>query len=235
MSTTSVVAPGPPASELCEEEVLVRAGAWARLAQRAGAQLLVLAYEWAVAHPAERLDPLQAGLPGRERAPLIGGPGRSTCGTCCRRCRWSSTSTAVPLRSPPMARRSTGSPGSRATAPSARPGCARSSAATPASTSDLSWTPRAWRRWRPTRSPPATAAPSSSSHPPRPSPGAPPPAPDPRSSSTTSSPGTPTDHPTPIHVPRPGSTTSHHSRRCTTGSRPTAAGTAPCPGPGVHL
>ncbi|GAB2626045.1 hypothetical protein GCM10027270_11130 [Nocardioides ginkgobilobae] len=75
MSTTSVVAPGPPASELCEEEVLVRAGAWARLAQRAGAQLLVLAYEWAVAHPADRLDPQQAGKPGRERATLIGGPG----------------------------------------------------------------------------------------------------------------------------------------------------------------
>jgi len=75
MSTTSVVAPGPSASELCEEEVLVRAGAWARLAQRAGAQLLVLAYEWAVAHPADRLDPQQAGLPGRERATVIGGPG----------------------------------------------------------------------------------------------------------------------------------------------------------------
>lgn len=75
MSITSVVAPGPPASELCEEEVLGRAGAWARLAQRAGAQLLVLAYEWAVVHPAQRLDPQQAGLPGRERATVIGGPG----------------------------------------------------------------------------------------------------------------------------------------------------------------
>jgi hypothetical protein len=75
MSITSIVAPGPSASELCEEEILGRAGAWARLAQRAGAQLLVLAYEWAVAHPADRLDPQQAGLPGRERATLIGGPG----------------------------------------------------------------------------------------------------------------------------------------------------------------
>ena len=71
MSSTAALAP----SELSEEEILGRAGAWAQLAQRAGAQLLVLAYEWAVAHPAERLDPQQAGLPGRERATLIGGPG----------------------------------------------------------------------------------------------------------------------------------------------------------------
>jgi hypothetical protein len=71
MPSTAALAP----SELSEEEILGRAGAWARLSQRAGAQLLVLAYEWAVAHPADRLDPQQAGLPGRERATVIGGPG----------------------------------------------------------------------------------------------------------------------------------------------------------------
>ncbi len=75
MSSTVALAPGLAPSELSEEEILGRAGAWARLAQRAGAQLLLLAYEWAVAHPADRLDPQQAGLPGRERATLIGGPG----------------------------------------------------------------------------------------------------------------------------------------------------------------
>ena len=75
MSSTAALAPGLVPSELSEQEILGRAGAWARLAQRAGAQLLVLAYEWAVAHPADRLDPQQAGLPGRERATPIGGPG----------------------------------------------------------------------------------------------------------------------------------------------------------------
>ncbi len=71
MSSTARLAP----SDLTEDGILERAGAWARLQQRAGAQLLALAYEWAVAHPAERLDPHQAGRPGRERATLIGGQG----------------------------------------------------------------------------------------------------------------------------------------------------------------
>ncbi|WP_292604198.1 HNH endonuclease signature motif containing protein [Nocardioides sp. REDSEA-S30_B4] len=43
--------------------------------QRAGAELLALAYEWAVAHPADRLDPAESGKPGREKATLYGGEG----------------------------------------------------------------------------------------------------------------------------------------------------------------
>ena len=40
-----------------------------------GAELLTLAYEWAVSHPADRLDPAESGKPGREKAKLYGGEG----------------------------------------------------------------------------------------------------------------------------------------------------------------
>ena len=41
----------------------------------ARAELLALAYEWAIAHPADRLDPVESAKPGREKAKLHGGPG----------------------------------------------------------------------------------------------------------------------------------------------------------------
>ena len=71
MTTSPLVA----TTDLSEEQILERATVCARGMQRAGAELLVLAYEWAVAHPADRLDPKEAGKPGRERATILGGPG----------------------------------------------------------------------------------------------------------------------------------------------------------------
>ena len=62
-------------TDLSEEQILARATVCARGMRRAGAELLVLAYEWAVAHPVDRLDPREAGKPGRERATVLGGPG----------------------------------------------------------------------------------------------------------------------------------------------------------------
>ncbi|WP_298760284.1 HNH endonuclease signature motif containing protein [uncultured Nocardioides sp.] len=64
-----------PSTELTETQVLERVGECATTWMRTGAELLALAYEWAVAHPADRLDPLESGKPGRERATLYGGPG----------------------------------------------------------------------------------------------------------------------------------------------------------------
>lgn len=52
-----------------------QATACARGTRRAGAELLVLTYEWAVAHRVDRLDPMEAGKPGRERATSLDGPG----------------------------------------------------------------------------------------------------------------------------------------------------------------
>lgn len=71
MTTSPLVA----TTDLSEEQILERATACAREMRRAGAELLVLAYEWAVAHPVDRLDPKEAGKPGRERATILGGPG----------------------------------------------------------------------------------------------------------------------------------------------------------------
>ena len=62
-------------TDLSEEQILERAAVCARGMLRAGAELLLLAYEWAVAHPVDRLDPAEAGKPGRERATILGGPG----------------------------------------------------------------------------------------------------------------------------------------------------------------
>jgi hypothetical protein len=67
---------GPRAQEdLSEGELLDRVSDVAVAVQRAGAELLALGYAWAVAHPADRLDPTEAGLPGRERATVLGGEG----------------------------------------------------------------------------------------------------------------------------------------------------------------
>lgn len=65
----------PAVDGLTETEVLDRVGECARTWQRMGAELLALAYEWAVAHPADRLDPAESGKPGREKATLYGGEG----------------------------------------------------------------------------------------------------------------------------------------------------------------
>lgn len=62
-------------TDLSEAEVLDRVGVCAQAWMRAGAEMLALAYEWAVAHPADRLDTAEAGRPGRERATLYAGPG----------------------------------------------------------------------------------------------------------------------------------------------------------------
>jgi hypothetical protein len=78
MSPASEPAPESTAPEvggLTETEVLDRVGECARTWQRMGAELLALAYEWAIAHPADRLDPTESGKPGRERAKLYGGEG----------------------------------------------------------------------------------------------------------------------------------------------------------------
>jgi hypothetical protein len=64
-----------PSEDLSEGELLDRVSDVAVAVQRAGAELLALAYAWAVAHPADRLDPPEAGLPGRERATTLGGEG----------------------------------------------------------------------------------------------------------------------------------------------------------------
>ena len=45
-----------PSTELTETQVLERVGECATTWMRTGAELLALAYEWAVAHPADRLD-----------------------------------------------------------------------------------------------------------------------------------------------------------------------------------
>ena len=61
--------------EMSEDQVLDFAGACAETAWRAEVDLLRAAYQWSVLHCADRLDPTQAGLPGRERARQLGGPG----------------------------------------------------------------------------------------------------------------------------------------------------------------
>ncbi|NYD56143.1 hypothetical protein BKA08_000381 [Nocardioides marinisabuli] len=64
-----------PVSDLVEEQILARAAACAEDQRRAGVELLVLAYEWAIAHPKQRLSSREAGRPGREQARAYGGDG----------------------------------------------------------------------------------------------------------------------------------------------------------------
>src|SRR4051794_23981663 len=58
-----------------EGDLLDRAAACAETIRQAEAELLEIAYEWAVSHPPERLDPETAELPGREKARRYGGEG----------------------------------------------------------------------------------------------------------------------------------------------------------------
>ncbi len=64
-----------PSTDLTEAQILDRVEECAATWMRMGAETLALAYEWAVAHPAERLDPTESAKPGRERAKLYGGEG----------------------------------------------------------------------------------------------------------------------------------------------------------------
>jgi hypothetical protein len=60
---------------MSEEEILDAAGACADAIRDAEIELLRLAYRWAVVHPADRLDPVEAAKPGREQARRVGGEG----------------------------------------------------------------------------------------------------------------------------------------------------------------
>ncbi len=62
-------------ADLSEEELLDAAGACAEAIRDAETDLLRLAYEWAIVHPVDRLDPDGADRPGRERARQLGGEG----------------------------------------------------------------------------------------------------------------------------------------------------------------
>ena len=61
--------------EMSEDEVLDFADACDETARRAEVDLLRAAYQWAVLHSPERLDPVEAAKPGREKARRLGGPG----------------------------------------------------------------------------------------------------------------------------------------------------------------
>jgi hypothetical protein len=60
---------------MSEEQILDFADTCAETARRAEVDLLRAAYQWAVVHSPERLDPARAALPGRERARRYGGAG----------------------------------------------------------------------------------------------------------------------------------------------------------------
>src|SRR5262245_6063377 len=60
---------------MSEDQVLEFAGACAETARRAEVDLLHAAYQWAVVHSADRLDPAETAKPGRERARRFGGAG----------------------------------------------------------------------------------------------------------------------------------------------------------------
>lgn len=62
-------------AELSEDDVLAAAECCAETIREAEADLLSLAYQWAVLHDPARLDPADADKPGRERAKSYGGPG----------------------------------------------------------------------------------------------------------------------------------------------------------------
>src|SRR3954452_14917926 len=67
--------PVQPVEAMSEEEILDAAGGCADAIRDAETGLLSLAYQWAVVHPADRLDPVEAAKPGREQARRLGGEG----------------------------------------------------------------------------------------------------------------------------------------------------------------
>lgn len=60
---------------MSEDELLDYAGERAETARRAEVDLLRAAYQWTVIHSADRLDPVEAAKPGREKARRLGGEG----------------------------------------------------------------------------------------------------------------------------------------------------------------
>ena len=58
-----------------EEELLAFAGTCADTERDAQLALLRVAYRWAITHPPGRLDPVESGKPGREKARRYGGDG----------------------------------------------------------------------------------------------------------------------------------------------------------------
>ena len=62
-------------AEMGEDEVLAAAEACAETIRDAEAELLRLAYQWAIMHSPDLLDPAVASQPGREKARLYGGAG----------------------------------------------------------------------------------------------------------------------------------------------------------------
>ena len=60
---------------MTEDQVLDFAGACAETVRRAEVDLLRAAYQWAVLHSPDRLDPAEAARPGREQARRFGGAG----------------------------------------------------------------------------------------------------------------------------------------------------------------
>jgi hypothetical protein len=61
--------------EMGEAELLDFADRSAEMVRRGEVDLLRAAFQWAVVHSAERLDPADAAKPGREKARRLGGPG----------------------------------------------------------------------------------------------------------------------------------------------------------------
>ena len=62
-------------TEMGEDEVLALAQECAETIRTAEADLLRIAYHWAITHHPDRLDPDDADRPGRERARRLGGDG----------------------------------------------------------------------------------------------------------------------------------------------------------------
>lgn len=60
---------------MTEDQILDAAGCCADTIRDAETDLLQLAYQWAIVHSADRLDPATSALPGRERAKRFGGAG----------------------------------------------------------------------------------------------------------------------------------------------------------------
>ena len=65
----------PELDAMTEDDLLDFADERAETARRAEVDLLRVAYQWAVLHHPDRLDPREADMPGRERAKQLGGPG----------------------------------------------------------------------------------------------------------------------------------------------------------------
>jgi hypothetical protein len=61
--------------DMSEEQLLDHADATAETARQAEAELLRVAYQWAVVKNPDRLDPAETGKPGREKARRLGGEG----------------------------------------------------------------------------------------------------------------------------------------------------------------